>query len=136
GTGRDRLSGGSFGDELYGGPGKDHLLGDSGTDRLESGGGADLLVGGRQHDLLISTGGRGQLSGGSGHDVLDVSLRSDRLPFVLDGGPGRDYLSLLGRVGVVLDLETGHLSAPVVGSAAVRSIESAMGGSGADAITG
>ncbi len=63
-------------------------------------------------------------------------LVSGPVPRLIDGGTGRDFLSLIGRLGVRLNLEKGFLRVASVGSGRLRSIEDAFGGSGADTIVG
>jgi Ca2+-binding RTX toxin-like protein len=99
-AGRDRLDGGTGGDELScagrrkghscrlsGGAGNDLLEGGRGNDRLSGGSGKDSLSGGRGKDRLVGGSGRDKLNGGSGRDKL---FSRDHSRDRVNGGSGRD----------------------------------------------
>ena len=77
GPGRDRISGGAYGDLITGGPGADTLLGFGGDDLIKGETGRDTLFGGADSDKLLGGKGADALRGGPAKDFCH-------------GGPGID----------------------------------------------
>lgn len=141
--GPDTLSGADADDTLNGGEGTDTLRGGGGADRLNAGTGNDALEGGSENDVLIGEAGDDRLDGGSEADTLDGGPDADRLdggagPDTFNGGDGNDELSYASRTagvrvdldGVADDGENGE------NDNARGDIETLLGGSGADTMTG
>jgi Ca2+-binding RTX toxin-like protein len=103
-----------------GGPGDDLLDGGAGPDRLDGGGGTDTLLGGALSDVLTD----GDADGAPNADVLDGGAGHDRVSYARRSGPVRVGLG---------DARTD--GAPGEGDA-VRDVEDATGGAGADRLVG
>jgi len=79
GPGKDRLTGGRFGDFLDGGAGNDRVVGGAGPDVIKGGRGRDLLSGGRGPDRINSRdSARDRVRCGAGRDRVKAD-RKDRL---------------------------------------------------------
>jgi Ca2+-binding RTX toxin-like protein len=140
-TGRDVVAsietvvGGSGADALTGSAGGDRLLGGAGRDALVGGAGDDVLDGGEDADTLSDGTGSDIVRGGAGDDVVTVAADGEADRF--DGGTGEDTLDLAATTaGVVVDLAAGTSVGAETGRDVVASIETVVGGSGADALTG
>ena len=112
GNGNDNLTGGPYGDTLYGDYGTDFLNGGDGSDTLEAGLDTDWnwMDGGTGDDTLYGGNGIDYMHGGDGNDLLDGKggnddLHGDAGYDVLYGGDGTDYLD-----GGVNDGFTDYLS--------------------------
>ena len=103
-----------------GGPGDDLLDGGAGSDVLDGGGGADVLLGGEGLDTLRD----GDTDGAAGPDVLDGGAGSDTVSYAHRTQPVRVDLADAGPDGAVREGD------------AVRGIENAVGGRGADRLVG
>jgi Ca2+-binding RTX toxin-like protein len=97
----DFLIGGLGNDKLFGNDGDDQLTGSDGNDRLTGGAGNDIMSGGNENDRLAGDDGNDQLDGGTGSDNLSGGRGNDRLSGgldnlkdVLNGGDGRDTISV------------------------------------------
>jgi hypothetical protein len=104
----------------FGGPGDDLLDGGAGFDVLDGGGGTDTLLGGAGSDRLAD-------------GDADATVNAD----LLDGGDGTDTVSYATRRAPVR-VGLGDMTpdgAPGEGDT-VRGIEDAVGGHGADRLTG
>lgn len=101
-------------EEAVGGRGADRIAGNAAANRLWGGNGADSLSGGNGRDVLI---------GGGGNDVLR-------------GGGGYDTVAYGGSAALRIDLAEGTGRGSGNGSDRLFSIENAIGGRGADVITG
>ncbi len=96
GPGRDTLTGGSAGDEIYTGPrqefGPDAAgPADSGPNYVDTGGGDDKVYGGQAVDLVAGRSRPGEvvrILGGGGDDVLAGGYGKDEI----FGGPGDDWV--------------------------------------------
>ncbi len=151
GLGNDVLLGGLGNDRLDGGDGADaasyadasgavnvslalstaQATGATGSDTLVS---IENLTGSAFADTLTGNAGGNVLSGGVGNDVLLGGLGDDRL----DGGSGIDtatYADASGAVSVSLAITTAQ-NTGAAGSDILISIESLIGGSANDALTG
>lgn len=128
----DTLLGTSVRDQIFGLGGDDTLVGFAGADLLDGGVGVDVLVGGKGNDTLKGSTGVDRLYGGDGNDILMPGVGGGRV----DGGAGIDTLDFTGvvrPVGVDLSINI----ATFLGEAlAVRGIETVIGSSAADALTG
>ena len=113
--GNDTLSGGIGDDDLFGGADDDTLLGDEGQDTLVGGSGADVVNGGHGNDTIVA---------GAGDDDYDGGFDSDTITFAAT------------TAGVILNLGLGTATGSEVGSDALTNMENAIGGSGADDLTG
>ena len=117
--------GGGAGDDVLSGAGR--LAGEAGNDTIITNG----LLERRGNDLLGGS-GRDTLRGGSATDRLDGGAGDDRL----DGGGGRDTVVYRERTtAVVVDLAARSGGARGERDA-LRGIESAAGGAGADVLRG
>jgi hypothetical protein len=103
-----------------GGPGDDLLDGGAGSDVLDGGGGTDVLLGGDGLDTLRD----GDTDSAAGPDVLDGGAGSDTVDFAHRNQPVRVDLADAGPDGAVREGD------------AVRGIENAVGGRGADRLVG
>ncbi|TCR70565.1 glycerophosphodiester phosphodiesterase family protein [Bosea sp. BK604] len=113
--GDDTVFGGAGNDVIDGGAGDDELSGDDGNDVLKGGIGDDALIGGAGSDMLF---------GGEGDDALD-------------GGAGIDTANYSDdTTGIVVDLSAGTAEGDNIGFDELSSIETVIGGSGNDVITG
>ncbi len=129
---------------VWGGSGADTVTGDGGSNALHGGGGRDLLAGGAGDDLIDGGAGGDSLSDGTGADTVlggegdDLLLAAtDGEDDVFDGGGGVDTLDLTGtRLGVSVDLGGGTAIGVETGRDALRDIEAALAGSGADRLVG
>jgi Ca2+-binding RTX toxin-like protein len=127
--------GGSGDDTFAGSAAADTLSGGSGLDRLSGGAGDDVLDGGEDADTLSDGTGSDIVRGGAGDDVVTVAADGEADRF--DGGTGEDTLDLAATTaGVVVDLAAGTSVGAETGRDVVASIETVVGGSGADALTG
>jgi Ca2+-binding RTX toxin-like protein len=115
GLGDDEVSGGSGDDVVEGGSGDDTLYGEAGDDLLKGGEGDDALFGGAGDDVLMGGAGDDLLDGGEGVDTADYSDDS---------------------AGVVVDLSAGTAEGDAIGFDELVSIETVIGGSGDDILTG
>lgn len=162
-AGNDRLVGGDGNDVLLGGAGDDRVFGDEGADLISGEDGDDLLSGGMGDDTLSGGGGDDLIFGDEGNDtflagqgpVLEaavaVSSREALHPVsiddsgsdlaasdgndMIDGGEGTDCYdaSMIGS-SVIINLDEGYAEGTAIGHDELRSIENAIGGSGADTI--
>jgi hypothetical protein len=113
-TAADRLAGHALADTLLGSGGNDSLWGRAGNDLLDGGPGADVLRGEDGADTLLP---------GAGADLVD-------------GGAGSDVVSYAASTGaMVVDLTAGRAAGPA-GPDSLVAIEGAVGGAGADLLTG
>ena len=117
GKGNDELRGGDGDDRMFGRDGNDELKGDGGNDYIVGGGGNDKASGGDGNDTFVATTGDGndEYSGGSGVDTLDLSETS---------------------APATVSLQQGTAKGDDIGNDKLSSIENAIGGSGADRLTG
>ena len=126
-TQNDSIWGAGGGDVLYGGPvtggGNDFLDGGTGADRIFGGDGNDTLIGGNDNDNDI-------LYGGPGTDTADYSQFITGLSSV---GSGSATL-VANTTAVNINLGTGSVTG--LGTDRLFDIENAIGGTGADTITG
>jgi Ca2+-binding RTX toxin-like protein len=129
----DTILGTSVRDQIFGLLGNDTLVGFAGADLLDGGLGADRLLGGKGNDTLKGAAGIDKLYGGEGsNDILMPGLDGG----LVDGDGGIDILDFTGvAVPVRIDLTSGL---GTIGSATlfVREIETVIGGSGADVLSG
>ena len=152
-TGSSTLMGGEGNDSLVGQDGYDFLFGEAGNDTLRGGWGSDWLVGGDGNDSLLGGGMADSLWGNDGNDSLNGQGQIDQL----NGGPGDDILNggdnqaddLVGGAGndtadyskrtddltITLD-NLANDGAPGEKDNVHSDIETVLGGSGADNITG
>jgi Ca2+-binding RTX toxin-like protein len=146
GYGNDVLDGGSGNDTLLGGGGSDTLTGGTGTNALDGGSDVDTVsysaVGsGVTVNLSAGLGSATNIAdtyvsienaiGGAGNDTFISNAVDNRF----DGGAGADTVSYeTVSVAVNIELSTGIASG--AGRDTLISIENAIGGSGADVITG
>ena len=103
--------------------GDDLVLGGDGDDRICAGDGADLVAAGPGVD---------KIDGGPGADTIDGGLAADRV----DGGLGNDAITYETRsaaVSVILDALANDGEA---GEGDLAGVEGAIGGAGADSLTG
>ena len=154
-TGNNVLEGGFGNDSLSGGSGNDTLLGGVGIDTLNGGAGDDSLDGGFGADTVTYAGlaavtvnlRTGLATGGGGNDTLvgvenvigtsnDDTLVSGDGANRLDGGTGTDTVSYDGTTTAVAVNLTTQLASGGAGNDVLVSIENAIGGSGADSLTG
>lgn len=142
-----------------GGAGNDTLIGSNSRNVLHGGAGSDLLDGGIGADALFGDDGRDGLYGGYGSDTLDGGAGSDGLygdsqdtdefGGYFDGVPNAVVIALQKPDTVSYALETAALTlvlhpfspgtATLAGSNDVDSLygfQNAVGGDGADSITG
>ena len=114
--GIDLLRGAAGGDTIDGGDGPDSVYGDAGNDSLVGGAGDDVIRGGQGNDTLNGGGGNDVVNGDKGDDTINHNLHDyggidyllggpgdDKFVFSggrsdsrvhIDGGPGRDMVSL------------------------------------------
>ncbi len=126
GLGDDYVEGGGGADVLYGEVGRDRVVGDVGEDTLNGGPGEDELRGGAHDDALFGIGENDVLIGDAGADKLS-------------GGDGVDTVSYAGSANpVTADLDgVNYDDGPVgEGDSIAPDVESLVGGSGADVLTG
>ncbi|HXT22307.1 MAG TPA: hypothetical protein VN923_16250, partial [Thermoanaerobaculia bacterium] len=103
-TGKNLIIGAGGADQLFGSYGADTLLGDNGNDILEGEAGNDLLVGHAGIDVL---------AGGGGNDVLAWDAADAAADDAVNGGAGKDTLSLT----------TGNLNLTALGQDVIHGIE-------------
>ena len=150
--GNDTICGGAGNDTIYGERGNDTIFGEEGDDTIFGERGSDDLDGGAGTDRLFGSTGNDSLLGGPGdHDHLDGGPGDDSLDGgegdfdVLIGGPGNDGIdggpgahdiaSYAGAGGrVTIDLGSGTVSGAE--SEHLSGIEDAIGGPGADTLSG
>ncbi|HEX8103489.1 MAG TPA: calcium-binding protein [Solirubrobacteraceae bacterium] len=124
GSGPDRLRGNAAANRLDGGPGGgDYLYGLEGNDVLDGGATAvgDVLDGGPADDRILQgklPDGNDGIVGGSGTDTVDYSARAGAVDVTLDSIPGDGDTASAERDNVYDDVEV------------------ALGGAGADLLTG
>ena len=118
------------GPALWGDDGDDVLASARGG-RLDGGPGADRVTGGAEVDELTGGSGSDELRAGAGNDVLYPG--ADRDPDLADGGSGRDLVSYYDTAEP-LAIDMARLQAAP--GDVLRSIESVVGGLGADTILG
>ncbi|MCE7997260.1 MAG: hypothetical protein HEP70_00225 [Rhodobiaceae bacterium] len=152
--GDDNLSGLGGNDTLNGGAGTDTLDGGDGSDTASYEGtvgaltidlaagtttGADTdtlvsiesVIGGSGHDLIFGTTGINSLSGGAGNDTFYGRGGGD----TYNGGSGTDLVGYNNVTGALfINLLTGQTTGALTDT--LISIESAVGGSGNDTLTG
>jgi Ca2+-binding RTX toxin-like protein len=153
--GADELTGGSGPDDLFGGPGDDLMDGAAGADRVAGEDDIDTLVGGAGTDDLFGGAGSDDLDGESGDDRLDGGTGADTEngsdgADIFDQGPAANGSDALGGgpgfdVGAY-DLRQASLVVEIgapggdgeAGEADVidDDVESVLGGSGNDVLTG
>jgi Ca2+-binding RTX toxin-like protein len=110
--GNDEVAAEGPGSEPGVGAGEDVILGGAGHDQFWIGDGAHLVAGGDGRDLIyvrwgagadlrgdggpdvIHGGGAARIDGGAGADHLEATITDLSEPASIDGGPGRDVLSL------------------------------------------
>jgi Ca2+-binding RTX toxin-like protein len=90
GTGKDRLIGNMFNNDMRGGDMADVLNGLQGDDKLRGENGADKLFGGSGNDLLAGGNGRDRLDGGDGDDRIFGGIGQDT--FVYKPKSGADEI--------------------------------------------
>jgi Ca2+-binding RTX toxin-like protein len=149
GAGNDRNDGRSGSDLLDGGPGEDTLdyssrilgvtlnlssglattIGES--DRIS---GFEDVLGSKRDDRLTGDAGPNRLAGGGGNDLLDGGGDPD----VLIGGSGFDTATYAGRSAPVIVSLDGRANDGAAGEGdnVTPSVEGAIGGRGADRLTG
>jgi RTX calcium-binding nonapeptide repeat (4 copies) len=125
GSGNDRLAGSSFADALYGGEGRDVLRGNGGDDALHDG---------RPTGAIPPDQYEGRFFPPWFGPPAPVAADRD----LFDGGAGTDTLGYEGRRrGVIADLARTDRHAGTPGERdALRGLEAAVGGSGADRLFG
>lgn len=157
---RATIVGTSGADRLRGTPGRDVVLGRGGADRIVGLGGDDVLCGGRGRDDVRGGDGDDTLRGGAGSNRLAGGAGSDRLvsgprggggrTLVQDlvlGGPGDDRVLSRGDAlttvsyaaasgGALVDLETGHGTAPGLGRDRLVDVSGVLGSRFDDTLTG
>jgi len=122
GAGDDSIFGHGGDDAITGGEGADDLIGGLGNDRIDGGPGSDLLespiagYGIAETPSPADSGGSDVLDGGSGLDTVSYQLRLDPLTITLDGRANDGARGENDRIG--------------------PSVESVVGGSGNDTLTG
>lgn len=134
-TSIEEVKGGSGADRLSGNAAPNHLTGGAGRDIVSGAAGNDLLDGGADDDTLSDGTGTDFVMGNTGDDVVIAASdwESDRF----DGGEGSDTLDLSATTsGVTIDLAAGTSIGAETGSDSVISIETVLGGSGGDTLTG
>lgn len=142
GEGDDVLTGGDGNDSIAGGTGADLLNGDDGVDTLHGGDAGDFLVGGAGNDVLNGDGGDDLFRDDAGDDTIHGGTGNDRVlagegDDTLDGGAGSDTLSFADATSaVVASLAAGTATAAGYGTDTFTGIESLIGGSGDDVLTG
>ncbi|HET7502574.1 MAG TPA: calcium-binding protein [Kofleriaceae bacterium] len=113
GDGNDTIHGGSGNDVLRGGDGNDTLFGDDGNDTFDEGSAPD---------------GNDTMVGGNGIDKVDYSARTGDLDVTMNG---------VLRNGTYTGKPSGETTAPTPEADVIATdVESLVGGSGADTITG
>ena len=124
GAGNDSFAGDATNETIYGGAGEDTLYGGSGLDTIYGDDGNDRIDGGDGNDTMY---------GGSGNDTFFGNFGLNEAFY---GGAGNDLYQIAGTVvtnfGYSVNLETGLDQFGKVFS----SIETVVGGNGADTITG
>ncbi|SFJ58302.1 M10 family metallopeptidase C-terminal domain-containing protein [Planctomicrobium piriforme] len=150
GSGDDSLTGNSLANTLVGNGGNDTLWGNddndtlnggTGNDSLWGGAGDDSLYGGYDNDLLVGDSGGDALNGDLGNDVYQFYTTSQLDSDTLTDAGGIDLLDFSGStLAVVMDLGStaqqtvnANLKLTLTNGEA---IENALGGSGADSLTG
>ena len=117
GSGNDVITGYDYSEVIVSGPGDDQIDGAVGDDEIYAGPGNDTVNGGNNDDALIGGPGADTLQGGDGEDLVSYEERSAPISVDLDGQSGDD-----GEAGE--------------GDTVFADVEDAVGGSGADALTG
>jgi Ca2+-binding RTX toxin-like protein len=139
GTLIENASGGFGNDAITGNSTANVLSGNSGNDTLDAEGGNDTIAGGSGNDLLIGGGGSDSLDGGSGNDAYQFSgtWGADTITADLSGSDTVDLSTVSNGLSIDLDstgIEVTDGTNTVNWSGTF--IENAMGGAGADSITG
>lgn len=121
---------------ISGTAGDDVILGSSGADVIHGLGGNDVICAGAGDDTVVGGPGDDTVHGEDGDDSLDegnVGSGKDGL----DGGAGRDTVTYAGRTAAVVVTLAGGADDGGAGEGDdVRGIEVAIGGAGADTLTG
>ncbi|WP_425410226.1 M10 family metallopeptidase C-terminal domain-containing protein [Hyphococcus sp.] len=128
------IDGGPGADFISTGDGSDTINGEEGADRILSGAGADLLNGGPGDDYFSSGEGDDTAFGGAGNDTFEGGAGLDDIY----GGDGDDLISYVSSPdeGVSVDLAAGAGSGGAADGDILISIESVLGSSFADTLTG
>lgn len=139
GNGNDGLAAATAGKAtVIGGAGNDNLVGGTSADSLDGGDGDDVVSGASGNDTLLGGAGKDLLTGGAGNDVIDGGTGADRMR----GSEGNDTVTYASRTkAVVVDLSNAVGELADDGEAgekdfAEADIETVIGGSGADKLTG
>lgn len=119
----ENLTGSNFADVLTGDAFANTLTGLNGDDTLGGGAGNDRLIGGNGNDRLNGEDGSDTLAGGAGADTFD-------------GGAGIDTADYTGSIAVTVDLTIGLGAGGDAAGDILLSVESVIGGSGDDSLTG
>jgi Ca2+-binding RTX toxin-like protein len=130
--GNDQIYGGAGNDNIDGGSGNDTIMGDAGADILTGGAGNDSVYGGADNDMVAGGDGNDQVYGDAGDDLVSGGAGND----TIDGGSGIDTLDVsYSNAAWTINLSTNSATSGTE-SDTVYNMENAMGGSGADIITG
>lgn len=146
--GDDLMSGGAGDDLMWGGAGNDTLYGDLpsnasgfGIDLGSAGNGADQLHGGDGNDILAGGGGADVLEGDGGDDTFLMGDDDGAADAVYGGDQladsGNDTVDYAGAGALVsINLAAGTASGALTGNDILNGIESAIGTSFDDTISG
>jgi len=131
--GGDTIDGGDGNDTLEGAGGADRIDGGRGDDSINAGTGNDTVLGGAGNDSVVGGDGDDSIEGGAGNDTILADAGNDSI----DGGAGIDTLSFATvTTAVVASLAAGTAVAAGFGTDTLTGIESLIGGSGNDVLTG
>ena len=123
-------------DTILGSDAGEHLAGKAGNDSIDGRGGNDQLYGGAGNDTLMGGDGNDLLHGGGGYNVIDGGAGNDTISYANATPTGRFGALEAGNFGgVQIDLNAGQAYF-LNGYDSFTGIESFIGGSGNDTITG
>ncbi|WP_330114233.1 peroxidase family protein [Pseudomonas sp. JS3066] len=122
-------------ENVLGSSGANQIMGNAADNRLEGLGGNDSLSGASGNDTLTGGQGNDSASGGVGDDRFVAGLFDGNDIYAGDDGLDTYDLSATGAAAVV-NLTTGVAGSSQIGNDLLSGIESVVGGTGADTLTG
>ena len=107
----------------------------AGIENATGGSGDDALTGDGDDNVLIGNAGTDTVIGGGGDDTI-VARSGDGDDTIVGGGGSDTYDASTATAAVAVNLGTGTATSSEIGSDSLVSVESALGGAGADSLIG